>query len=125
MTKFNRDQFNKGGEYIEYCMVPMPCPFEQRKFVARFKYAKGSKASFVSFLIKNFTVEEYFARLDAGEAPLLIVESKGYIQPHIKKWLREGGYPVTVEGKERYIRDQVATTVARLRAAGYPVKAAS
>jgi hypothetical protein len=28
------------------------------KFVARFKYAKGSKASFLTFLTKNFTVED-------------------------------------------------------------------
>mgnify|MGYP003340300401 CR=1 FL=1 len=51
----------------------------QGKFVARFK--RGGRGSFLSFLCKNFTVEEYFSRLNSGENPLDILESKGYILP--------------------------------------------
>ena len=104
MTKFNKAQFNKGGEYVEYCLIPMPCPFEQRKFVARFKYNRGGKASFISFLCKHFTVEEYFARREAGEAPLKILESKGYLLPHVKKELIKHGLPLTIEGRDTYMR---------------------
>ena len=74
------------------------------KFVARFK--RGGRGSFLTFLCKNFTVEEYFARLEAGEAPLTILESKGYVLPHVRKWLREEGYPETAEGMRQMLVDQ-------------------
>ena len=101
MTKFIKDSFS-GSEYVNYTM-----PNGTSKFVARFKYVRGSKASFLTFLAKNFTVEEYFARLDAGESPLPILQSKGYMQPHIKKHLKEMGYPVTLAGFEQLIQDRV------------------
>lgn len=101
MTKFIKDSFS-GSEYVNYTM-----PNGTSKFVARFKYVRGSKASFLTFLAKNFTVEEYFARLDAGESPLPILQSKGYMQPHIKKHLKEMGYPVTPEGLTQLIQDRV------------------
>lgn len=98
MTKFTKDGFDFHGGYLTF----------NRKFVARFKYGRGDRGTFQTFLIKNFTVEEYFSRLEAGEAPLKIVESKGYILPHIKKWLKEGGYTVDRAGYDRYIKDRVA-----------------
>jgi hypothetical protein len=101
MTKFIKDSFS-GSEYVNYTM-----PNGTSKFVARFKYARSSKASFLTFLAKNFTAEEYFARLDAGESPLPILQSKGYMQPHIKKHLKEMGYPVTPAGFEQLIQDRV------------------
>ena len=102
MTKFNKDLLN-GSEYVTYG--------DDRKFVARFK--RGGKASFISFLIKNFTVEEYFARIDAGEAPLTILESKGYLLPHIKRWLKEGGYELSQAGFRKMIDDQIAARDAK------------
>lgn len=110
MTKFSKDRFS-GTEYINYTM-----PNGASKFVARFKYAKGGKASFLTFLTKNFTVEEYFSRLDKGESPLPILQSKGYMQPHIKKMLKEQGYPVTPAGLEQLVQDNVAKTQQRLAA---------
>jgi hypothetical protein len=71
MTAFIKTEFS-GSEVVSY----------GGKFVARFK--RGGKASFLTFLTKNFTVEEYFGRLAAGELPLRIVESKGYILPRLK-----------------------------------------
>lgn len=109
MTKFVKENFY-GSEYVDYNIGG---PTGVSKFVARFKYAKSGKASFISFLIKNFTVEEYFSRLEAGEAPLTILESKGYLLPHIKKWLKEGNYPVTKEGFDQMIQDQIAARAAR------------
>lgn len=100
MTKFDKAQFNSDGEYVTYGA--------DRKFVARFKYQRGGKGSFITFLIKNFTVEEYFARYDAGVTPLEILESKGYLQPHIKKVLQENGYEVSVAGKKQYLSDIVS-----------------
>ena len=96
MTAFIKSEFN-GTEYVNY----------NGKFVARFKYARGGKGTFITFLCKNFTVEEYFNRLAGGEAPLTIVESKGYLLPHIKKHLKELGYPVSVAGFNQLIQDNV------------------
>jgi len=94
MTKFIKTKFS-GSEYINY----------GGKFVARFK--RGGKATFLTFLVKNFTVEEYFDRLEAGETPLKILESKGYLLPHIKKLLKATGYEVSVAGFKQYIEYQV------------------
>jgi len=111
MTTFIKGNFY-GTEYVDYTN-----PVDgTTKFVARFKYAKSSKASFLTFLTKNFTVEEYFSRLEKGEAPLDIVGSKGFIQPHIKKMLKEKGYPVTKAGFEQLVQDNVAKTLQRLAA---------
>ena len=94
MTGFIKTEFS-GSECVNY----------DGKFVARFK--RGGKASFLTFLIKNFTVEEYFGRLDAGESPLKILEAKGYLLPHIKKLLKGTGYEVSVAGFNQYIEDQI------------------
>jgi hypothetical protein len=103
MTKFIKGNFY-GTEYVDYTN-----PVDgTTKFIARFKYAKGSKASFLTFLTKNFTVEEYFGRLEKGESPLPILQSKGFIQPHIKKMLKAQGYPVTQAGFEQLVQDNVA-----------------
>lgn len=94
MTAFVKSEFTT-GEYAKY----------GGRFVARFK--RGGRASFLSFLCKNFTVEEYFSRLDAGEAPLTILESRGYLLPHVVRMLKEAGYEPTVAGKEKMITDNI------------------
>lgn len=95
--KFNKELFY-GSEYVSY----------EGKFVARFKYNKSSKSSFISFLIKNFTTDEYFARLDGGEAPVEILQSKGFVLPHVKRMLVKMGYAPTVTGQEKYLADLTA-----------------
>ena len=90
MTEFNKDRFETNGPVIRYA----------GDFVARFKYGGG--ADFKRFLIKNFTVEEYFGRLADGELPLPILESKGFISTNMKKALKRAGYPTTAEGKKDY-----------------------
>ena len=90
MTKFVKSEFTK-GEYARY----------DGKFVARFK--RGNRNAFISFLCKNFTVEEYFARIEAGEYPLPILESKGYIDPKLAVTLVSMGFEPTVQGKKEYL----------------------
>ena len=95
MAKFERESFRQDAMYVYY----------EGRFVARFKYKKSAIGSFIAFIRKNFTVEEYFGRLDAGEGPLTIAESKGYVLPHIRKWLRDRGYPETQEGFAQWRKD--------------------
>ena len=102
MTKFNKDTLTISGENIMFFNG------ERCQTIARFKYARSGRSSFVNFLIKNFTVEEYLDRMAAGEAPLKIVESEGFIQPHVKKMLKEMGYEVSLAGRDKYIADRVA-----------------
>ena len=94
MTKFVKSEFAP-GEYATY----------NGKFVARFK--RGGRAAFISFLVKNFTVEEYFAALEAGEAPLEILQNKGYVSPTVRKALKLAGYPETVEGLKAMVQAQI------------------
>lgn len=72
-------------------------------FVARFKDGRPGAKAFMGFLKRNFTPEEYFGRLNE-EAPLEILESKGYVQPHVKRELRRLGLPETQEGFAKMIQ---------------------
>ena len=102
MTKFTKDNLVVEGKYLTYFPTGHAnTPYADRKFVARFKYG-GGIGSFATCLRKKFTVEEYFARMDAGESPLPIAQSKGYLLPHIKKWIKQAGYPVTKAGHDEW-----------------------
>jgi len=80
MTAFTKDNLVKNGMYIHYVADG------ERRFVARFKHARDGQATFMTFLRKNFTVEEYFHELEVNDVPpLKIVEEKGYLLPHIKR----------------------------------------
>lgn len=92
MTKFVKSQFVNSSGYVTY----------NNQFILRDKYNKSTGGK-ITFIIKNFEVEEYLGRLGAGESPLTILESKGYLLPHIKKWLKEAGLPVTIEGKKMLV----------------------
>lgn len=112
--RFDKAQFHYFGKYLTYGPA--------RKFVARFKY--GSKASFQAFLIKNFTVDEYFGLLDTINpsnvcgntyAPLEILEMKGYLSDNCKRACKISGYPETREGFKQMIQDQIADWSLRAR----------
>lgn len=108
MTAFTKENLSYFGGYIHYRPHGEYDPTDQR-FVARLKYAAtSSKGPYMTFLRKNFTVEEYFGRIDAGESPLTILESKGFLLSHIKKNLKRAGYPVTKAGFDQMIQDQIA-----------------
>lgn len=81
----------------------------KNKFVARFKHNRARWKDFRNFLVANFTPEEYFSRIENNETPLGILESKGYVLPHIRKELKRLGYPVTVAGFKQMIRDKMET----------------
>jgi hypothetical protein len=90
MTKFNPTQFTYDGMYLQY----------QGQFVARFK--RGGKAEFVRFLVKNFTVEEYFFALERLQ-PMEILQHKGFVSPAIKKVLKIWGFEPTQAGMQAYL----------------------
>lgn len=92
MTKFTKENLVVDSEHIHYRDES-----NTLHFIARCKYGRG-KSSFVTFLKKNFTPTEYLARIASGEYPLPILQSKGYIQPHVIKMLKEQNLPLTKEG---------------------------
>ena len=100
MTKFVNKNFNYDGMYLKY----------DGKFVARFKY--GGMVAFKKFLRDNFTVEEYFGLLDTGLPPLKVLETKGYVSPKVARILKMRGYPMTLEGMNKMIKDDIARRAA-------------
>ena len=70
MTKFDKAGFEYHGGYLRY----------DGKFVARFKHrGPVTKAKFVQTLVKHYTPEAYFARLEAGRAPLQVLMDDGIL----------------------------------------------
>jgi len=94
MTKFSKELFNSDSMYVFYGT--------ERKFVARFK--RGGKADFLKFLIKNFSVEEYFALMNAKIGPLDILATKGYVSPMVRKMLKKHGYEATATGFKNCVK---------------------
>jgi hypothetical protein len=101
MTKFVKEKFNWDGEYLTYGEM-----YPDRRFVARFKRNKRDRTGFISFLIKNFKVEEYFFQYDSGNTPVGILEEKGYVSATVKKLLKEAGFPQNSEGRVLYLAQQ-------------------
>lgn len=95
---FKKENFNYDGMYLMYNLKPGQ-HYGNNEFVARFKYQKYAGA-FKNFLIKNFTTDEYFSRYNAGESPLDILESKGFITPQAKKLCKKHNM---VPSKENYM----------------------
>ena len=81
-TPFNKENFHFDGMYLVY--GPYMYSKESR-FVARFKYSRRDKASFIKFLIANFTTEEYFGALEKLQTPGEILRSKGWVSPTVLK----------------------------------------
>ena len=96
---FKKENFNYDGMYLTYNLHPNQ-HYGNNEFVARFKYVKFAGA-FKSFLIKNFTTDEYFGRYKAGESPLDILESKGFVTPQAKKLCKKHNM---VPSKENFMK---------------------
>ena len=92
MTKFNKELFTWDGMYLMYSgeYVGQPTMDEvhpnchpswvgvgKPAFIARFKYGRKPYKSWINFLVKNFTVEEYL-NLAEATSPLEAVRVKGY-----------------------------------------------
>ena len=78
MIKFEKSNFEYHGGYLHYNHNG------ERKFVARFKHRLGpvNKVKFVAVLKKHYSVDDYFAKLAAGRAPLQIFEDDGHLVFH-------------------------------------------
>ena len=78
MAQFEKERFDYHAGVLYYVMA------RERRFVARFKYAKPlkNKNAFQKFLIANFTIAEYFGKYSEGQTPLSILEEKGFISPN-------------------------------------------
>jgi len=104
MTQFSKENLNDSNGWLSYG--------PERKFVANFSKRGGGKAEFVKFLIKYFTVEEYFEMYNAGKPPLAIVQEKGYVLPHIKKMLKQRGLPQSQAGLTMMIQQNIVMRAA-------------
>ena len=105
MTRFTKENLIKEGKYLFY--QPAGGTYGDRKCGARFRTA--GVGSFATCLRKNFTVEEYFDLLENEcLAPLKILETKGYVSPTVARILKERGYPVTLEARDKMIKDDIA-----------------
>ena len=105
MTRFTKENLVKDGKYVYYSPTGNAYG-DDAKFVARFKVA--GIGSYMTHLRKNWTVEDFFAERDAGKSPLDIAKSTGYLLPHIKKWLKKDGYPVTTAGYKAWHKWQMS-----------------
>ena len=108
MTRFTKENLKaERGGYVVY--APNGRDFDAaNRVVARFKHGRGGgRSSFMTHLRKRWSVEDYFAAREAGETPRKIAESTGwfYVPAHIKKALKEGGYPVNRAGYAAYLVD--------------------
>jgi len=98
---FIKENFSYSGGYLTYT------DSDDRHFIARFKYVpKSSAMKFKNFLIKHFSKEEYLKRVKT-EAPLKILESKGYCSPEMARLARKYGYPATLRGARQALIDQM------------------
>ena len=99
---FIKENFSYSGGYLTYD------DGVDRHFIARFKYVpKSSATKFMNFLIKNFTCEEYLERADQ-EAPLKILESKGYCSPEMARLAKRWGYAPTLHNARKALIEQTS-----------------
>jgi hypothetical protein len=83
MTNFTDANILKDGEYVYYAPQGIMTPWNERKFIARFKHrGPVTKAKFLKVLKKYYTVEDYFAKMEAGSAPTQIFMNDGYLTFH-------------------------------------------
>ena len=98
---FKKENFSYSGGFLTYN------DGDERHFIARFKYVpKSSAMKFKNFLIKHFSKEEYLQRVKT-EAPLKILEGKGYCSPEMARLAKRYGYPATLQGARQALIDQM------------------
>ena len=92
MTKFENAKFRKSGDFLLY----------DNEVIARFK--RGGMSHFRSFMVKNFSVEEYFDKFNNTTlAPMEILEQKGYVSFNVCKVLKKLGFEQTQAGLKQYL----------------------
>lgn len=76
-TKFTKENILSDGMYVYFVAEGA------RKFIARFKHrGPVTKGKFIKSLMKNYTAETYFAKMEAGMAPLQILQDDGFLTFH-------------------------------------------
>lgn len=133
MSKFNREDFSYHGGYLMYegdagrfneyygdDAHPTRVGSRKSLFVARFKYSSADKGRFLTFLIKNFSVEEFFAAVNAPNpnnpwnnpfSPAPVLAAKGYISSTIRKGMKRAGYTVFNKASYReYFESDVSSS---------------
>jgi len=84
-TYFQKEKFVWDGMFLTYG--------ENRDFIARFKYGRKPYKTWINFLTKNFTVEEYLEKIDHKNpnhvAPLTALEAKGFVSPNRKRMTKK------------------------------------
>ena len=79
--KFNKNLFTYSGGYLNY----------NGKFVARFKYrGPVTAAKLKAVLVKYYTVENYFSRLEGFQTPLGILMKDGFLKHENGKIILDG-----------------------------------
>ena len=78
---FQKEKFEWDGMFLTYG--------DNRDFIARFKYGRKPYKTGITFLVKNFTVEEYLGLIDHKNpehvAPITALETKGFVSPNKAK----------------------------------------
>lgn len=91
-TPFDKDKFEWDGMYLMYNgehnratyyiatadTHPSRVGTARVTFIARFKYGRKPWKTWVNFIAKNFTVEEY-VRMSDDTSPLEAVKAKGFV----------------------------------------------
>lgn len=109
MTTFNKDLFEYDGMYLMYLgdqgtfnqYYTEPCHPSRlgtvkAMFIARFKYGRKPFKTWINFIVKNFTVEEWATLEKQGESPVGIMKSKGFLDAGEKKLCKKHNLSATV-----------------------------
>lgn len=82
-TKFTKENILSDGMYVYFAANGIQTPWNERKFIARFKHrGPVTKGKFLKSLMKNYTVEDYFTKMEAGRAPTQILMDDGFLTFH-------------------------------------------
>jgi hypothetical protein len=106
MAKFTKANLINVHGWVYY--QPEGTNRSERRFVARFtKGPRGNVGPFMTFLRRNFEVDEWFqltgeGQCGAGLSPIAAAETKGFILQHIKRWLKQDGFDVSFEGYRQW-----------------------
>lgn len=104
MANFTKENLHRDGDYVYY--APNGNKWDRKNNISIARLRMGAAGTFMTHLRKNWAIEDYFAQRDLGKSPMDIVKMTGYLMPHIKKWLKSDGYPVTMAGYQQWSSDQ-------------------
>ena len=120
MTTFNKEQFTFDGMYLNYegdqgefnQYYTEPCHPSRlgtvkSMFIARFKYGRKPYKTWINFISKNFTVEEWATLAGKNgmeSSPVAIMKTKGFLDGGEKKLCKAHGLAPTVENYSKACR---------------------